>query len=312
MGNVLVIGGSYFAGRVFVEELTKHGDVNVYVFNRGRQPLGMPTVTELRGDRDRIEQVATAIPPLDWDTVVDFCGYEPAQVMSLLDHLPGNVRQYIFISTTTVYDRTTRLPVREDAPKLAAPQKELGSQSRYGFDKWLSEIAVQTECERRGIAFTIFRPAVIYGYYNYAPRESYFFDRLTSHRPIEIPEHNLSLFSVIWVVDMAQALIRALGEPRAFGKVYNLASDELISYGRIIDVLGEITGKTVETLALPTREIERRGLPLPFPLTEHLIYSGQAAAEDFGLAYTPFAAGIRESLKYYLMIRRAARARDGS
>jgi len=241
MGNVLVIGGSYFAGRVFVEELTKHGDVNVYVFNRGRQPLGMPTVTELRGDRDRIEQVATAIPPLDWDTVVDFCGYEPAQVMSLLDHLPGNVRQYIFISTTTVYDRTTRLPVREDAPKLAAPQKELGSQSRYGFDKWLSEIAVQTECERRGIAFTIFRPAVIYGYYNYAPRESYFFDRLTSHRPIEIPEHNLSLFSVIWVVDMAQALIRALGEPRAFGKVYNLASDELISYGRIIDVLGEIT-----------------------------------------------------------------------
>ena len=311
MRNILVIGGSYFAGRVFVEELAKQGDARIHVFNRGRRPLGMPGITELVGDRDAAGQIRTAIPPLEWDAVVDFCAYEPVHVTSLLENLPGRVRHYIFISTTTVYDRTSRLPVGEDCPKLTGPQAELGAYGDYGFDKWRSETSVQAECDRRGIAQTVFRPAIIYGYYNYAPRESYFFERLTSRQPIEIPDDSLALYSFIWVVDMARALIRALGAPGSFGRAFNLASDELISYGRIIDVLGEITGKTIATTPLSRREIERRGTPLPFPPAEHLIYSGQEARQAFDLTYTPFATGMRESLKYYLAVQRAARAQAG-
>jgi len=268
----------------------------------------MASVTELIGNRDHPDQIRNGIPALDWDAVVDFCAYEPAQVSSLLETLPGRVRQYIFISTTTVYAKTSRLPIGEDAAKLMGPQAELGAWGDYGFDKWRSETVVRSECERRAIAHTVFRPAIIYGYYNYSPRESYFFDRLTSRRPIEIPDDSLALFSFIWVVDMAHALIRAMGEPRAFGQAYNLASDELISYRRIVDALGDITGKAVETVALPSSEIDRRGIPLPFPLAEHLVYSGQAARDAFDLTYTPFTTGIRESLKYYLTVQRTARA----
>jgi nucleoside-diphosphate-sugar epimerase len=311
MTNILVIGGSYFAGRVFVEELRRQPGTAIHVFNRGRQPLGLEGVTELVGDRDNPAQIRAAIPPLDWDAVVDFCAYEPDQVSGLLDNLPGRVGHYIFISTTTVYDRTSRLPVGEDAAKLTAPQPELGDYGAYGFDKWRSEQRVTEVCARLGIPQTIFRPAIIYGCYNYAPRESYFFERLVQKRPIEIPDPDMALYSFVWVVDMARMLIQALGRSDCFGQVYNLAGDELVSYGRIIDALGEITGKPVPTLALSVAEIERRRLPLPFPLDQHLLYCGRAASTALGVPYTPFVRGLRDTLKYYLAVSRAARGGGG-
>jgi nucleoside-diphosphate-sugar epimerase len=39
MKNLLVIGGSYFVGRVFIEELLNNTEYNLYVMNRGRIPL---------------------------------------------------------------------------------------------------------------------------------------------------------------------------------------------------------------------------------------------------------------------------------
>lgn len=305
MQNILVIGGSYFAGRVFVEELVKQDDIRVYVFNRGNRPLDMPAVTELVGDRHDSGQIHAAIPPLDWTAVVDFCAYEPADIDGLLENLPGRIGQYIFISTTTVYDKTSDLPVREDSAKLAGPQLDLAEQANYGFDKWRAEEAVRSICGQRGVRYTIFRPAIIYGYYNYAPRETYFFDLLRNHQPIVIPNNGLALFSVIWVVDMARTLICAIGNCQVFDRAFNLASDELISYQRIIDVLARITGKAIEAMPLSVAEIERRRIPLPFPLDKHLVYCGDAARTLFSLSYTPFTQGLREALKYYLAVKRA-------
>ena len=299
MKKILIIGGSYFAGRVFVEELMKAGGYEVHVFNRGRMPMNMPEVIEHQGDRREGPRIRAAIPPENWDAVVDFCCYEPQDVDTLLDHLPGRIGHLILISTTSVYARTNALPVTEAAAPLTG--REDGD---YPYDKWLAEGRFRERCQ--DIPHTIFRPAIIYGYYNYAPRESYFFDLLREKKPFIIPDPSLSLFSVIWVVDMARMLMASLGDPRSFGEVYNLASDELISYPRIIEALEEFTGKTIEVKAIPPDTIDRQKIPLPFPLTEHLVYSGAKAARAFPIATTPFKQGLREALKYYLMVRRQA------
>ena len=139
MKNILIIGGSYFAGRVCVEELSKQADLAVYVFNRGRQPLNMPGVAELRGDRENPGQIRAAIPPCEWEAVIDFCAYTPAHVETLLEHLPGTAKQYIFISTTTVLQKNWALPITEDAPTLTGPQSELGDYGDYGYNKMLAE-----------------------------------------------------------------------------------------------------------------------------------------------------------------------------
>ncbi len=304
MKNILVIGGSYFAGRVCVEELSKNPNLAVYVFNRGRQPLNMPGVTELRGDREHPGQIQAAIPPCAWDAVIDFCAYTPAHVETLLEHLPGTVKQYIFISTTTVLQKNWALPIMEDAPTLTGPQSELGAHGDYGYDKLLAEQTVQQTCAQQGIAHTLLRPAIIYGYYNYAPRESYFFDLLRNRQPVVIPEEDLALFSFIWVVDMAHMIARCIGDERTYAQTFNLASDELVSYTRIVQVLEEITGKCIVPLRVPVKEIERQGIPLPFPLNEHLLYSGAKIQRLFDFSYTPLKKGLREALKYYLAVQK--------
>lgn len=297
MKKVLIIGGSYFAGRVLVEELHKAGGFEVHVFNRGRVTLNMPGVIEHVGDRHEARQIRDALPAETWDAVVDFCCYEPHEVDTLLDNLPGRIGHIILISTTSIYAGSKALPVREDAAPLAG--REAGD---YPYDKWLAECRFRERC--KDIPHTVFRPAIIYGYYNYAPRESYFFDLLREKKPFIIPEPGNSLFSMIWVVDMARLLIASFGDEQSFGETYNLAADELISYPRIVEVLEEITGKTIEVRPMAPDLIDRRKIPLPFPLTEHLVYSGAKVARVFPIDYTPFKSGMREALKYYLMVRR--------
>ncbi|HJV26424.1 MAG TPA: SDR family oxidoreductase [Aromatoleum sp.] len=310
--QVLVIGGSYFCGRVFVEEALKMPGAGIHVFNRGNLPLRMDGVTEHVGDRELGGQVRDAIPAREWDAVVDFCAYTPAQVETLLDNLRGTVRQYLLISTTTVYRKTGRMPHDEDAPTLDGPQPELGEYANYGYQKCLAEQAARRACERLGIALTVLRPAIVYGYYNYAPRETYFFDRLRHREPIVVPEPDTSVFNFIWVVDMARLLWKCIGEPRSFAETFNLASAEPISYARIVEVLSEITGKAVDTLRLAPAEIARRKLPLPFPIDDDLVYDGAKIDRLFDFAHTPFRNGLHETLKYYLAVKRHEAAAAGA
>lgn len=310
--RILIIGGSYFSGRVFVEEALKMENAELHVFNRGSLPLRMDRVAEHVGDREQAEDVRDAIPDLEWDAIVDFCAYTPAHVETLLGSLRGSVAQYLLISTTTVYRKTTHQPVDERALLLDGPQPELGEYASYGYDKCLAERAARRECERLGIPLTVLRPAIIYGYYNYAPRETYFFDRLRAREPVVIPEPGVSRFNFIWVVDMARLLWACIGEPRVFGETFNLASGEVVSYTLIVEALGEITGKGIDTLRLSAEEIARRNLPLPFPIDEDLVYDGAKIDRLFGFEHTPFHVGLREALRYYLMVKRREAAAAGA
>ncbi len=310
MINILIIGGSYFAGRVFVEELLKGKDTDISVFNRGRISMNMEGVTELVGDREEITQIKQQIPEKEWDVIVDFCAYSPKHIQDLIQNIPGTIRHYIFISTTTVYKNTSDSPVNEDAAKLERAQQDLGSYADYGYEKWLAECALSKECEQRGIHYTILRPAIIYGPYNYAPRETYFFDLLKDKKAIVIPENGSSLFSFIYVIDMARIIIKCMANKRVYDQAYNLASDELVSYEKIVEVLSKITGKDLQPVKMPIAEINQLAMPLPFPLNEQLVYCGEKIQHLFEFEYTPFLNGMHETLKYYLMIQKAHKQKE--
>ncbi len=308
MQNILVMGGSYFAGRVFLELLLNEQGYNLHVLNRGKAPLNHPQIREIVCDRQDGLALHRALPPRDWDLLVDFCAYTPQDISRLLNHLPGQVGHYVFISTCSVYAASQDLPVTEEGAKLSAPQTELGLYADYGYQKWRAEELLRQECQSRGINCTILRPAIIYGRYNYAPRESYFFDCLIDDLPVVIPENGLPLFSFCWVDDMARAILACLGTPRAFDQAFNLAAPELVSYQRIVEVLEAITGKRVQLVKLPPAEIEARKIPLPFPLDHHLIYAGRKLDQLLQFSYTPLARGLRRTLEYYVGVRRQQKA----
>ena len=300
MKNILVIGGSYFAGRVFVEELVKSGGYSVYVMNRGNKPLNLEGVEEIQCDRHDTITLEMTVPPLEWEALIDFCAYEPNDVEMLLYSLPGSLRHYIYFSTSTVHENSLGIPMKEDSAKLMGPLP--GPHGDYGHKKWLTEIRLKKLCEEKGIAHTSLRPAFIYGKYNYAPREAYFFKLINENKTIVTPVYPQTLFSVISVWDVANITAACLGNEKVFNNAYLLAAEELISYDRLVETLEEITHKKLDVQRLSITDIDSRRLPLPYPLEEHLVYSGELIKNTLGYQYMSFLEGMTKTYNHFFGI----------
>lgn len=300
MKNILVIGGSYFVGKVFVEALAPDPAYRLFLVNRGNRPLGLESVEEIACDRNHSARLREVLPPVAWHAVVDFCGYTPADIRNVVLSLsPKSVGHYIFISTVSVYAPTRSLPIRENAPKLTGPQPGLGPAAAYGFQKWLAEQTVAAHARQLGFPYTCLRPAIIYGQYNYAPREGYFFDLIDRNQPVILPDNDLPLFQFVSVWDVAEILTRCLANPETFGKAFNLAAEELVSYGRLVEVLEAVTERPIRIRLLPVAEIDAKRIPLPFPLDTHLIYSGDLIRQVLGYRYTSFTEGMRRTYAWH-------------
>jgi len=312
MENVLIIGGSYFVGRVFVEELVKETGYSIHVLNRGNVPLNMEGVHEISCDRKDVDGLRQKIPNLDWLAIVDFCAYEPLDIKNLISVLPeDSFKQYIYISTTSIYKDTLQLPLLEDSPKLTGPQPELGPQmADYAFNKWLGELELLKQCRQRKFHYTFLRPAIIYGKYNYAPRESWFFDMIHQDKTIVLPDNELALFQFVSVWDVAKIIIACLGNENVFDKAFNLSADDLVSYRRFVEVLKETTGKRIAVRTDSIANIDQQRIPLPFPLDKHLIYSGALIQRTICFQYTPFKEGMRQTYEHYKLSSRPPSVRQ--
>ena len=175
--NVLVIGGSYFVGRVFVEELSKVPGYAIYVMNRGNVPLNIEGVTEIKCDRHDTEAMSEAIPSIVWNAVVDFCAYTPEDITTMISTLPCRChRSYVFINRPSCrLTKTDECRIGEQASSTAGPQPGPLTVIMPIINIWLKK-ELKIQCSENSIPWTILKPTFIYGKYNYAPREGYFFE----------------------------------------------------------------------------------------------------------------------------------------
>ena len=179
--RILVIGGSYFFGRVFVMLAAK--EHNVTVVNRGTCSVAELGAKQIKGDRKE-EGVWKSIED-DCDCVVDFCAYEKGDIARVLENMPGRIRQYIFISTVDVYERGIKGLKGEETPLETRPLP--GEAGAYIAGKVALEREVREQCGKRDISCTVLRPAILYGPLNYAPRESVYIRllaRMFAHKEI--------------------------------------------------------------------------------------------------------------------------------
>jgi 2'-hydroxyisoflavone reductase len=295
--NILIIGGSYFAGKIFVEELRNSNEYNIYVLNRGTRPLKLNGVNEIVCDRHDLIRLSQVVPSLEWQTVVDFCAYEPGDIRMLLQNLKGSIQQYIYISTATVYQNSLSLPMREDTKKLTGPMP--GPDGDYAYKKLLLENELKVVCVEKGIAHLCLRPAFIYGKYNYAPRESYFFNLIARDETIILPSPPQTLFSMVSVWDTAKICTACLGNAKLIKDAYTVCSEELVSYDRLIEVLEVITARKYNIRRQPARLINASNIPLPFPLEEHLVYSGSLLTDILDFRYMTLLEGMTKTYDWF-------------
>ncbi len=293
--KILVIGGSYFVGRAFVGLAA--GENDLYLLNRGNHPLNDPAIREYSMDRHDGKAVASIEEP-HFDVIVDFCAYERGDIRGIAENLKASFDQYLFVSTCDVYRRGT-MRVMDEEEELES--RDFGGEAgAYITGKVALEGELRECCRERGAAFTSVRPAFIYGPDNYAPREGIYFKWITAAGQILHPSDADGEFQMVYVRDVAAALLAACGNPAAYDRVYNLCGPERVTYDSFAELLQRVTGTAFERVPVSVQNVIGQGIPLPFPLTkeESNWYDGSRVAE-LGVSYTALEEGMKYTYQDY-------------
>lgn len=296
--NILVIGGSYFYGRVFVmEAVREHGEYNITVFNRGTYSMEEFGVSQIQGDRHDVNVIKTCKG--DFDAVVDFCAYEAGDVSAIIENLTGRIGQYILISTVDAYERASET-IRTEADELEY-RIFAGEAGAYIAGKVAVEEELRKVCQERNIPYTVLRPAILYGPYNYAPRESAYIQMMTVNHVLPHFIDADGRFQFVYVKDAAQAIIRTIGNERAFGQAYNLCQDEIVTYDSFFQTLRkaaepELT-QNLQEVSITVDSAMAQQVPVPFPATvqETMLCSNEKSKRDLEMEYTDFGEGMRRT-----------------
>lgn len=298
--NVLVIGGTYFVGRVFVMMASKRGDIDLTLLNRGKYSMNMEGVREIHCDRHDTAAVTNALHDSCWDAVVDFCAYEPGDINGIMGIQGFSVKQYLMISTSSVCDVPGVGIKTETSPVISSPDGTRDGD--YAYKKALLEEELKNCCATTGAAYTIFRPAYVFGPYNYVERESWFIRMIAEGRAVPYPAEADAHFRFVYVGDIANAILLCLSDERSKNEIYNLAAPEMMDYRRFFEVLREVSGCPFETIEVTNKRIVEGNIPLPYPIIKDDICDGSKIEKELGFVYQPFESCMKKTWNAFIKV----------
>lgn len=287
--NILIIGGSYFLGRLLTMKLAKK--YHVSLVNRGTYSMKQYGVKEYHFDRHDTEKWKT-LENQSFDVVVDMCAYQRGEIDLVLKSLKNRIKHYILISTVDVYKHHTGL--YKDEMHILEDQY-LGE----GIGEYIiHKILLEHELQHSGIPYTILRPGNIYGPYNYAPRESLLIKKICEGEPLMIPIDAKAKFQLVYVEDVVNAVVLCI-EKKAYQKIYNIVDSPLYQYQDIYHELNLCHLCQIQEASIS--QLLSMKYPLPYPIyeTENENYNGEKIKNELGLSYTSLHEGMSKTFQAF-------------
>ena len=247
--HLLFIGGTGNISEDCAALLHERGHA-ISVVTRGRAPVpaGYRAVTADRKDPAAMRVALAGLAP---DVVLNFLGYELADVETDYELFQGKVRQYLFISTAMVYAKPHRqLPLTEQAP--------VGNDfSEYAQKKLQCERWLQDRAARDGFPVTVVRPSHTYSKHwipNIVSSASYTFAaRLEQGKPVFVPDAGENPWTLTATSDFAVGLAGLVGNETALGESFHITSDEVLSWNQIYAEIAAALGVTAPHIVkIPT------------------------------------------------------------
>lgn len=306
--RILIIGGTYFLGKAFLESVDlNHEENQVTLINRGNRKAPNNEdghVRVLFADRHSaksLRKLAEELAREEIDVCVDFCAYESGDLQKVTDVLPAGVKQYIFVSTCDVYERGTGKRL-DEASKFET--RDFGGEAgayilgKVALEKELLECAA-----KKGMHYTVIRPALIYGPGNYAPREGIYFQWMSKAGQILVPEDADGWFQFVYVKDAARMIRSCLLNENAYDEAFNLCGEPK-TYQDLADALEKVQ-PGLQRIGVTSELVTEKGIPLPFPMAkaESETYANDKAlafARNQGIEFTTLEDGLKESYADFL------------
>lgn len=233
--KILVMGGNQFLGKALTEKLLAQ-KYEVFVLNRGSRK-NLTEATHIKVDRDNYNELEEKLKNFKFDIIVDISAYTGLQVKNFYQIMKGKFKQYILISSASIYNNTKEFPASE-----ASSIGENPIWGDYAKNKFLAEQEVLKMEE----AYTIFRPFYIYGIGNNLDREQYIFSRIENKFPIYLPDEGENIIQFGYIDDLVDSIIYSFNNKKFYKEVFNISGDESISIKNFVDLCAKVQKKEVK------------------------------------------------------------------
>ncbi|HLO14984.1 MAG TPA: SDR family oxidoreductase [Anaerolineales bacterium] len=168
-----------------------------------------------------------------FDAVVDYLAYTVDDIERDLRLFRQKTDQFVFISSASAYQKPVRNYIITERTPLENPYWD------YSRNKIACEDRLMFAYLEEGFPITIIRPSHTYG-----PTQIPFgvsswlypwtvIDRMKRGQKVIVPGDGTSLWVLTWNADFAKGLLGLLGNERAIGEVFQITSDEVLSWDQI-------------------------------------------------------------------------------
>ncbi|MFT3944230.1 MAG: NAD-dependent epimerase/dehydratase family protein [Ancrocorticia sp.] len=258
--KVVILGGTGIIGSELSRAAAMLGH-EVTVVSRGHNralremSVDIPGLEVILADALDQDSLVGGVGGRRFDVVVDLLSFDAQQLSSKLAVLGKVCDQYIFVSSSTIFDGgTSDAPITEESPMTSSgwsyPEKKIGAE-RY----------LRSESLKTGLPFTIVRPYITYS----SQRVPFGFWEsdialrlLMKNLPIPVGrELSETPTALMHSKDMAYAVSLLIANPDAMGEDFNVAAEESVTWGEVYAMAASITGSQSPLVLVDDREVVR-------------------------------------------------------
>lgn len=290
MKKILIMGGNQFVGKEIVKKFLEK-DYTIYILNRGMRK-NIEEVIFFKVDRDNFIEMENILKNIDVDIIIDVSAYTEEQVDILHKVMKNRFKQYILISSVSVYNNIESTPANEES--------QTGENliwGDYAKNKYLAEKKTIENSKIYNFKYTIFRPFYIYGVGNNLDRENYFFSRIKYNLPIYIPSKN-NIIQFGYVEDLALAIESSIGNSDFYNQIFNISGDEYVTMSEFSEICGKVMNKKAIIKYINTEENKIKARDW-FPFREVNLFGDISKLENTGFRNTySLIQGLEKTYKY--------------
>jgi nucleoside-diphosphate-sugar epimerase len=247
--KVLFIGGTGNISSSVSRHAVDRG-IELYLLNRGKRISKIAGVKSIIGDITHPEEINSVLKEHTWDAVVNWIAFHEQDIARDFELFHGKTKQYIFISSASVYQKPLAFPIVTESTPLANPFWQ------YARDKIACEMALNSYYRQERFPVTIVRPSLTYdtvipvpigGWTDYT-----IVDRIKKGKKIIVHGDGTSLFTITHADDFAKGFLGLLGHQQAIGESFHITSDELLTWDQIYQALANAVGCEASIVHIPS------------------------------------------------------------
>lgn len=248
--SVLFVGGTGQISLPCVELAVKAGH-KVSVFNRGVRDEKLPKkVKSVTGDM-KDPASYKKLGKTKWDVVCQFMAFTPDQMQQDIDTFSGNVGQYIFISSASVYEKpASHYVITEKTP--AVNPYWLYSQNKIACEELLKDVG-------KKLPWTIVRPShtVRSGLPTMMNEGDMIAHRMLAGKPVIVAGDGTAPWTLTRSEDFAVPFTGLLGNKKALGEIFHITGDKGFTWDAIYKTIAKGLGVEAKIVHVPTDTLVR-------------------------------------------------------